>query len=130
MDSHFVFGRTKNKMIGKLNTRKMCQGGRTSFSSKRSISYVICALTFFHLAAYNNLQNFFCNALPPVAQDTTDDVAYDSDISNNTRVIIEEDKDTNIQNEKISPSSSYMDHKGLFCGARMSDLVTLNVTSR
>ena len=104
----------------------MCQGRRTSFSSKRNISYVICALTFFHLAAYN-LQNLFCNAIPPVAQDTTNDVVYDSDILNNTRVI---EEDTNDHNEKISPSSSYMDHKGLFCGARMSDLVTLNVTSR
>ena len=128
MDSYFVFGRTKNKMIGKFNTRKMCQGGRPSFSSRRNISYVICALTFFHLATYN-LQSFFCNALPPVAQDTADDVVYDSDILNNTR-FIEEDIDTNDHNEKISPSSSYMDHKGLFCGARMSDLVTLNVTSR
>ena len=127
MDSHFVFGRTKNKMIGKFNTRKMCQGGRTSFSSKRSISYVICALTFFHLAAYNNLQNFFCNALPPVAQETTDDVLYDSDILNNTRII---EQDNDADDETISPKSSYMDHKGLFCGARMSDLVTLNVTSR
>ena len=52
---------------------------------------------------------------------------YDSDLLNNTRII---QQDNDAEEEKISPKSSYMDHKGLFCGARMSDLVTLNVTSR
>ena len=125
MISDSVFGRTKNKKIGNFNKTKMCQVGR----SKLNIAYVICALTIFNLATYN-LDGLFCNALPPVAQDIIEDIEYDSDILTDTKVIEEESSDKDDGNEKISPSSSYMDHKGLFCGTRMSDLVTLNVTSR
>ena len=127
MISDSMFGRTKNKKISNFNTTKMCQVGRNI--RKLNTSYVICALTIFHLATYN-LDGLFCNALPPVAQDIIEDIEYDSDILTDSRVIEEQSSDKENSNEKISPSSSYMDHKGLFCGTRMSDLVTLNVTAR
>ena len=71
---------------------------------------LISALTFLQLC-------LFCNGLPSL----------------NELLVGINDEETNnngLQNEEPSSSSSYMDHKNLFCGARLSELVTLNVTAR
>ena len=123
--------RTKNKEVGKSfnTTKKMCQVGRL----RRSVSkqYFICALTFFLFATYNQ-NGLFCNAIPPVsssedASTAIEDILYDSDIITNTQDVIRDSTDLK---EDVDSKLSYMDHKGLFCGARMSDLSTLNVTAR
>ena len=133
MDSDSTFENRRTKNMSVFNLNEVHRGGRTV--CKRNMSYVIGVLTLFHLATYS-LQGLFCNALPPISQNITVDILHDSDISSNKR-IIQEEWDTEDINEKknsdedeVSSSSSYMDHKGLFCGARMSDLVTLNVTAR
>ena len=123
--------RTKNKMVGSdSNIKKMCQVGRRRSVSKQLVYYTFCALTFFQLATYNQ-NGLFCNAIPPVSKDTTlppvEDVVYDSDITTDTQ---RPEEDTADLKEDVASSSSYMDHKGLFCGSRMSDLLTLNVTAR
>ena len=130
MASNSVFQRTKNKEVGKSfnTTKKMCQVGRL----RRSVSkqYFICALTFLLFATYNQ-NGLFCNAIPPAPSKddptTIKDVGFDSDIISDTQDIIE---DTTDLKEDVDSKSSYMDHKGLFCGSRMSDLLTLNVTAR
>ena len=123
--------RTKNKMVGSdSNIKKLCQVGRRRSVSRQYIYYTFCALTFFQLATYNQ-NGLFCNAIPPVSKDTTlppvEDVVYDSDIKTDTQ---RPEEDTADLKEDVASSSSYMDHKGLFCGSRMSDLLTLNVTAR
>ena len=131
MASSLVFQRTKNKELGRCSntTKKMCQVGRL----RRSVSkqYFICALTLFLFATYNQ-NGLFCNAIPPVsssedASTAIEDILYDSDIITNTQDVIEDSTDLK---EDVDSKLSYMDHKGLFCGARMSDLSTLNVTAR
>ena len=131
MASNLVYQRTKNKEFGMSSntTKKMCQIGRL----RRSVSkqYLICALTFLLFATYNQ-NGLFCNAIPPVsssedASTAIEDILYDSDIITDTQDVIEDSTDLK---EDVDSKLSYMDHKGLFCGARMSDLLTLNVTAR
>ena len=131
MASNLVYQRTKNKEFGMSSntTKKMCQIGRL----RRSVSkqYFICALTFLLFATYNQ-NGLFCNAIPPVLSsrdaNVTEDVVYDSsDIITDIKDLLKDDTDIK---QDVATSSSYMDHKGLFCGSRMSDLLTLNVTAR
>ena len=126
-----VLVRTKSQTLVNNIISKMCQERR--IIHKLSASYIILLLTFLHLSTHN-----VCNAIPPVIQNTTtfsNDNILVSDILSNTRTI----KDEWLQEESLqddpdnissSTPSTYLDHKGLFCGARLSDLVNLNVTAR
>ena len=93
----------------------------------RNISYGICVLTIFHLTAYN-LQSSFCHALPSPIQES-EDLIDDVDIVQQVGAITNEEQRED-RNLKTLSSTTYMDHKNLFCGTRISDLVTLNVTAR
>ena len=107
--------RTGNKG-GWYRLMKMTQAAK---SIRRSTTPYIVAVIFLHFATYT-----FCSALPPppqIAVDLIDDIHKEKPIHTDPQ-----QKD----DSKTTTSSSYMDHKNLFCGTRMSDLVTLNVTAR
>ena len=126
-----VLVRTKSQTLVNNNISKMCQERR--IINKLSASYIILVLTFLHLSTHN-----VCNAIPPVIQNTTtfsNDNILVSDILSNTRTIKdewlqEESLQDDPENISSTTPSTYLDHKGLFCGARLSDLVNLNVTAR